>query len=742
MNTLNAPIQCFWNRNDDGTLYSVAIDKEELTVDGSLALLDQIPDMTFGITIEKYDSESGEWSAMKELKTNRSSIGTNEYKVDWTAGWLWFNGEDNIKRIRASYHGRGFWLLSDKRIFTHLSRNADGTYNYSDLEHVISTATNYEFVGEYALGRAYTPGNQVYYKGSAYIAVDDINVGESPTPSNQKWKRLTLGYNNRGTFNADNTYHAGDVVYWKSDGNSDGLYVCLADNSKFDTDTDLSQSGFWQVLYDMSDIRDAIRNCDLVFAASDDSKATTTVGARGITVKYEGIGSVGISPTDVSVIVPGGDTHLLTNKVDKISGKSLIDKAFADNVSTNGNTTTIDSQLETYSITTRLGAEVAISGMDDSGNTVIKHKLSEKANTADVFLKSGDVVIADGKKISLSSSESGNDGTLTIRPTGISLSRDTSMGTNDVAVSAYSGISVGGYGVDISINTIDGEQHKLSEKADKAEVFLPTKDIALESGKKISITNSNDTMAATLSGEELKIAEKDNDYKYARISANDVEVKTYYADETNDPVFVTHKLSEKVNSSNVLTKTNTAAFTPTGDYQPATKKYVDDIVIEAGGGDMLRTVYDKDKTGTVDDSKKLGGQLPSYYSKTTDIGTLADLNTTNKTNIVSAVNEKWTGKVYTIEVGNDWEIHTVTSNGEEKLGSYYQEIAVEGITSAGQPFVDVVLPDDDVQAKQQLTDYQCVSRVRTENGKIILKCFEDRPSSSFTIRVLVLGNTL
>ena len=370
------------------------------------------------------------------------------------------------------------------------------------------------------------------------------------------------------------------------------------------------------------------------------------------------------------------------------------------------------------------------------------HSLSEKANSSDVFLKSGDVVLADGKKVSLSSSESGNDGTLTIRPTGISLSRDTSIGTNDVAVSAYSGISVGGYGVDISINTIDGEQHKLSEKADKAEVFLPTKDIALESGKKISITNSNDTMAATLSGEELKIAEKDNDYKYARISANDVEVKTYYADETNDPVFVTHKLSEKVNSSNVLTKTNTAAFTPTGDYQPATKKYVDDIVIEAGGGDMLRTVYDKDKTGTVDDSKKLGGQLPSYYSKTTDIGTLADLNTINKTNIVSAVNEKWTGKVYTVEVGNDWEIHTVTSNGEEKLGSYYQEIAVEGITSVGQPVVDVVLPDDDVQAKQQLTDYQCVSRVRTENGKIILKCFEDRPSSSFTIRVLVLGNTL
>lgn len=460
---------------------------------------------------------------------------------------------------------------------------------------------------------------------------------------------------------------------------------------------------------------------------------TPISGTRGLVAKYDGWYDYQSDGTETKIPSPNDNLKF-------VNGKGIV-FGVPDNY---------DPESVYKNRINNNGIEMAVGGGEthiEVGKVEIvcgdkTHNLSEKANTSDVFLKSGDVVLADGKKVSLSSSESGNDGTLTIRPTGISLSRDTSMGTNDVAVSAYSGISVGGYGVDISINTIDGEQHKLSEKADKAEVFLPAKDIALESGKKISITNSNDTMAATLSGEELKIAEKDNDYKYARISANDVEVKTYYTDETNAPVFVTHKLSEKVNSSNVLTKTNTAAFTPTGDYQPATKKYVDDIVIEAGGGDMLRTVYDKDKTGTVDDSKKLGGQLPSYYSKTTDIGTLADLNTINKTNIVSAVNEKWTGKVYTVEVGNDWEIHTVTSNGEEKLGSYYQEIAVEGITSVGQPFVDVVLPDDDVQAKQQLTDYQCVSRVRTENGKIILKCFEDRPSSSFTIRVLVLGNTL
>lgn len=39
-----------------------------------------------------------------------------------------------------------------------------------------------------------------------------------------------------------------------------------------------------------------------------------------------------------------------------------------------------------------------------------------------------------------------------------------------------------------------------------------------------------------------------------------------------------HLLSEKVNIADVLTKTNTTEFTPTDDYNPATKKYTDDKV--------------------------------------------------------------------------------------------------------------------------------------------------------------------
>ena len=46
---------------------------------------------------------------------------------------------------------------------------------------------------------------------------------------------------------------------------------------------------------------------------------------------------------------------------------------------------------------------------------------------------------------------------------------------------------------------------------------------------------------------------------------------------------------------------------PTEDMDAATKKYVDDSVASAGGGDMLKSVYDKNGNGVVDNAEKVGG---------------------------------------------------------------------------------------------------------------------------------------
>lgn len=60
--------------------------------------------------------------------------------------------------------------------------------------------------------------------------------------------------------------------------------------------------------------------------------------------------------------------------------------------------------------------------------------------------------------------------------------------------------------------------------------------------------------------------------------------------------------------NDVITKTNTTEYTPTLPYHPVTKKYVEDSISSSGGGDMLKSVYDTDNTGIVDNSQRLGGK--------------------------------------------------------------------------------------------------------------------------------------
>ena len=50
------------------------------------------------------------------------------------------------------------------------------------------------------------------------------------------------------------------------------------------------------------------------------------------------------------------------------------------------------------------------------------------------------------------------------------------------------------------------------------------------------------------------------------------------------------KIDKAVSADDVLTKTNTTAFTPTTDYQPATKRYVDNKLGESGFVPLARKI--------------------------------------------------------------------------------------------------------------------------------------------------------
>lgn len=76
-------------------------------------------------------------------------------------------------------------------------------------------------------------------------------------------------------------------------------------------------------------------------------------------------------------------------------------------------------------------------------------------------------------------------------------------------------------------------------------------------------------------------------------------------------------------------------------------------------GDMLKSTYDTTGTGVVDDSEKLGGQLPSYYAKTTDIPTkTSQLTNDSSFTTMSAVEKKGyqtSSQVNTIVTGKGYQ---------------------------------------------------------------------------------------
>lgn len=144
------------------------------------------------------------------------------------------------------------------------------------------------------------------------------------------------------------------------------------------------------------------------------------------------------------------------------------------------------------------------------------------------------------------------------------------------------------------------------------------------------------TGKVNISGNTKEIRVLDKSVTYAKLADDVTLILSEKADKTSvdaeleqkaDKAIVdgvTAALEQKSNKTEVLTKTNTTEFTPTANYQPATKKYVDDNISAAGGGDMMKSVYDMDGDGIVDNAEKLGGQPASYYVTAAQLKDLID----------------------------------------------------------------------------------------------------------------------
>ena len=100
--------------------------------------------------------------------------------------------------------------------------------------------------------------------------------------------------------------------------------------------------------------------------------------------------------------------------------------------------------------------------------------------------------------------------------------------------------------------------------------------------------------------ERVSTTETDISTNKSDISKNKTDIsqnKTDITDIKGKVSALQIDISQKAEKDNVLSKDNTEIFVPAGNYNPATKKYVDDLISTSGGGDMLKTVYDKQNKG-------------------------------------------------------------------------------------------------------------------------------------------------
>lgn len=110
--------------------------------------------------------------------------------------------------------------------------------------------------------------------------------------------------------------------------------------------------------------------------------------------------------------------------------------------------------------------------------------------------------------------------------------------------------------------------------------------------------------------------------KVDKVSGKGLSTNDYTTDEKTKLAGIEEGATNTVIVDNVTSTSTTSALSAyqgkvLNDKIAAINTNMEDL----GAGDMLKSVYDTDASGVVDDAEKLGGQLPAYYAKASDIPT-------------------------------------------------------------------------------------------------------------------------
>lgn len=147
---------------------------------------------------------------------------------------------------------------------------------------------------------------------------------------------------------------------------------------------------------------------------------------------------------------------------------------------------------------------------------------------------------------------------------------------------------------------------------------------------------------------------------------------------------------------------------------------------EAASGDMFKATYDTNADGVVDDSEKLGGQLPSYYAKASDIPVVPGVATTTSNGLMSS-NDKT--KLDSIGASGTFTL----SSASWSVGSSVvtQTAAVSGITATEAYIFDIV-PTNANEVKA----YGYIGKIESVSGGFRATCYDvsKYPTVNLTIQ--------
>lgn len=180
---------------------------------------------------------------------------------------------------------------------------------------------------------------------------------------------------------------------------------------------------------------------------------------------------------------------------------------------------------------------------------------------------------------------------------------------------------------------------------------------------------------------------------------------------------------ERIKLLNALAIDNTVPFTPSSDYHPVHKKYLEEYALSLGSGDMLKAVYDADNDGIVDTAKKdaLGNVINETYATISELNQKVDLEDFNNkadksvmsTAILTAAG--WVGAV----------------------APYTQEVAIAGL-GANSNGVVILAKTATLTARNQASAARLNPTAQRE-GYITITADGIKPTTNIDIAVLILG---